>query len=196
MSRTVLIITLVFSLGLLCIGKIQAQRALPGMKGIQVTGGMVDGFYSSSTKNETGYYFGAAMATYTNHGNKWVFGGEYLNRYYPYKYTRIPVAQFTAEGGYYLNILSDPSKTFLLSLGGSALAGYETSNRGKKLLYDGATLMNKDAFIYGGAVTLELEAYLSDRVVVLVTGRKRVLWGNTTGRFHIQFGAGIRLIIN
>jgi hypothetical protein len=196
MYRTILIITLVFSLSIFCAGKALAQRALPGMKGMQVTSGMVDGFYSSSTQNETGYYFGAAMATYAGHGNKWVFGGEYLNRYYPYKDTRIPVAQFTAGGGYYLNILSDPSKTFFLSLGGSALAGYETSNRGKKLLSDGATLTDKDAFIYGGAVTLELEAYLSDRIILLVTGRERVLWGNTTGRFHIQFGAGIRLMIN
>ncbi len=34
--------------------------------------------------------------------------------------------------------------------GGSALAGYETSNRGEKLLSDGATLRNKDGFVYGG----------------------------------------------
>jgi hypothetical protein len=166
------------------------------MKGIQLTGGMVDGVYSSSNQNKSGYYFGMAMATYTSNGNKWVFGGEFLNRYYPYKDTRIPVAQFTAEGGYFLHILSDPSKTVFLSLGGYALAGYETGNWGKKLLSDGAILISKDAFIYGGAVTLELEAYLSDRIVLLVTGRERVLWGNSTGHFHTQFGAGVRLMIN
>jgi hypothetical protein len=166
------------------------------MRGIQVTGGMADGFYSPSTQNEAGYCFGAAMAAYANNCNKWVFGGEYLLRNYPYKDTRIPVVQFTAEGGYFLNILSDGSKAFFLSLGGSALAGYETVNWGKKLLPDGATLTDKDAFIYGGAVTLELEAYLSDRVVLLATGRERALWGNTTGNFHFQFGGGIRLMIN
>lgn len=181
---------------LLMSGNALAQRALPGMKGIQVTGGMVDGVYSYSNQSKAGYYFGAAMATYAGNGNKWVFGGEYLNRYYPYKDTCIPVAQFTAEGGYYLNILSDPSKTFFLSLGGSALAGYETSNWGKKALPDGATLINKDAFIYGGVVTLELETYLSDRIVLLLNARERALWGNTTGRFHMQFGAGVRLMIN
>jgi hypothetical protein len=111
-------------------GGAYAQRLLPGMKGIQVTGGMVDGVYSSFAKNETGYYFGAAMATYAKHGNKWVIGGEYLERYYPYKDSRLPKAQFTAEGGYFLNILSSPSKVFFLSLGGSALAGYETINWG------------------------------------------------------------------
>lgn len=173
-----------------------AQRQLPGMQGIQVTSGMVDGIYSSALDNEAGYYFGAAMATYGKNGNKWMFGAEFMERYYPYRTIRIPVSQFTAEGGYYLKILSDPSKTFLLSLGGSALAGYETSNWGEKTLYDGSTLRHKDAFIYGGAITLELETYLSDRIVLLLTGRERILWGNSTGHFHTQFGIGLKFIIN
>ena len=80
-------------------------------------------------------------------------------------------AQFTAEGGYYLKFLSDRRKTFFLSLGLSALAGYETSNRSEKLLPDGATLLDKDCFIYGGALTLELEAYLTDRVALLLNAR-------------------------
>ncbi len=177
-------------------GVAQAQRQLPGMRGVQVTGGMVDGFHSSKTKNETGYYFGAAMATYTKNGNKWIFGGEYLHKYYPYKETGIPLSQFTAEGGYYLKFLSDRNKVVLLSLGASALAGYETSNRGEKILFDGATLRHKDSFIYGGAITLEMETYLSDRIVLLLTARERVLWGTSTGHFHTQFGAGLKFIIN
>ena len=42
-----------------------------------------------------------------------------------YRHVTIPSAQFTAEGGYYLNFLSDAGKVFFLNLGGSALAGYE-----------------------------------------------------------------------
>jgi hypothetical protein len=166
------------------------------MRGIQLTGGMVDGWYNSDNRNETGYYFGAAMATYSKKGNKWVFGGEFMQRYYPYKDGRISVAQLTGEGGYFLKILSDPSKTFFLSFGGSALAGYETVNWGDKLLFDGSTLTNKDVFIYGGAITLEVETYLTDRIVLLLTGRERILWGNTTGHFHTQFGIGLKFIIN
>jgi len=157
---------------------------------------MVDGFYSSSTKSETGYYFGAAMATYAKNCNKWVFGGEYLGRYYTYKDSRLPVAQFTAEGGYFLNVLSDPSKTFFLSLGGSAVAGYETVNWGNKLLFDGSTLENRDRFVYGGAITLEMETYLTDRVVLLLTGRERILSGSDITKFHTQFGIGLKFIIN
>jgi hypothetical protein len=177
-------------------GGAYAQRCLSGMQGIQVTGGMVDGFHSSSKKNELGYYFGLQMATYTKHANKWVFGAEFLNKYYPYKEDRIPVSQFTAEGGYYLKFLSDRKKVVLFSLGGSALAGYETSNWGEKKLFDGSTLRDEDRFIYGGAITLEMETYLSDRVVFLLTARERILWGTSTGHFHTQFGVGLKFIIN
>lgn len=92
--------------------------------------------------------------------------------------------------------LSDRRKTFFLSLGLSALAGYETSNRGDKLLPDGATLLDKDCFIYGGALTLELETYLTDRVVLLVNARERMLFGSDIGKFHTQVGMGLKFIIN
>ena len=173
-----------------------AQRALPKMRGLEVRGGMVDGFHSSSKLNETGYYVGAAMSVYAKNASKWVFGAEYLNRYHPYKDGRIPVAQFTAEGGYYFKFLSDGSKTVFFSIGGSALAGYETVNWGERLLHDGSTIQNKDAFLYGGAITLEVETYLTDGIILLLTGRERILWGTTTGHFHTQFGVGLRFMIN
>ena len=176
--------------------KAHAQRALPGMRGLEIRGGMVDGFYNNNNRNETGYYFGLAMTTYAKNANKWVFAAEYLNRNYPYKAGRIPVAQFTGEGGYYYKFLSDGSKTFFFSLGASALAGYETVNWGDKLLYDGSTIRNKDAFLYGGAITLEMEAYLTDKVILVLTGRERILWGTSSGHFHTQFGVAIKFMIN
>lgn len=177
------------------IGQANAQRCLPGMRGIQLTTGMADGFYNHANQNETGYYFGAALTTYTVGGNKWVFGGEYLHKYNPYKDTRIPTSQFTTEGGYYVRFLSDANKIFFLYIGGSALAGYETVNWGKKVLFDGSLLTNKDTFIYGGAISLELESYLSDRIVLLLSARERCLWGASTGHFHTQVGAGIKFIL-
>ena len=189
------LLLLVASLAL-CAGQADAQRCLPKMRGIELKTGMADGFYSHASRAETGYYFGAALSTYTKGGDKWVFGGEYLQRYNPYKESRIPTAQFTAEGGFYYNFLSDARKIFFVYIGGSALAGYETSRWGDKLLPDGATLRNKDSFIYGGAVTLELETYLSDKVVLLLNARERAVWGSSIGHFHLTFGAGIKFIIN
>lgn len=185
------ILVTIIALLVLFIGQTHAQRYLPKMRGIELKGGFVDGVQSPLN-----YYGGIALSTYTKRADRWVFGAEYLHKGYSYKNITIPKSQFTAEGGYYYKFLSDPSKTFFLSIGGSALAGYETSNWGEKLLPDGATLRNQDSFIYGGAITLELEAYLSDRIVLLLNARERVLWGSSIGLFSTQFGAGVKFIIN
>ena len=192
--KRLLFIILLFGV-CLTFNRAHAQRCLPGMKGLQVTGGMADGIHWNN-KSDFAYYFGAALSTYTKNGNRWVIGGEYLEKHYPYKDLQIPVSQFTGEGGYYLNFLSDRKKTFFLSLGLSALAGYETSNRYKKVVPDGSTLLYKDCFVYGGALTLELEAYLTDRVVLLLNARERTLFGSDIGKFHTQVGVGVKFIIN
>ena len=106
-----------------------------------------------------------------------------------------PAAQFTAEGGYYYNFLSDAKKVVFFYAGASALAGYETVNWGESLLPDGSRLTDEDNFIYGGALTLELSAYVTDKIVLLVNGRQRVLFGGDCGKFHTQVGVGIRFMI-
>ena len=120
--------------------KAHAQRCLPGTKGLRITAGMTDGFHTADKRNELGYHFGLGTDRYVNGCHKWVFGGEYLQKYYPYKDIRVPVSQFTAEGGYYYNFLSDANKVFLCYAGGSVLAGYETVNWGKSTLFDGSRL--------------------------------------------------------
>ena len=125
-----------------------------------------------------------------------MLGAEYLRRYHPYRERRIPVEQFTGEGGFFCNVLSDGSKTIFLSAGVSALAGYETVNGGEKRLFDGSTLRNKDGFIYGGAITLQAETFLSDRLVLLLYGRERCLWGGSTERFHTQYGVGLKIMLD
>ena len=175
-------------------GQAHAQRCLPKMQGIELRANLVDGMRLSG--NNGGYSFGAALSTYTKNGNKWVFGGEYLLKNNPYKDTAIPVAQFTAEGGYYFKILSDARKIVFVYAGASALVGYESVNWGEKVLQDGSTLHNRDAFIYGGALTLDVEFYVADRIALLANLRERLLWGGDTRKFHTQFGAGVKIIIN
>ena len=64
------------------------------------------------------------------------------------------------------------------------------------LLPDGSTLLDKDRFIYGGALTLELETYLTDRVALLLSARERALFGSDIGKFHTQVSLGLKFIIN
>ncbi|NDV95306.1 conjugal transfer protein [Dysgonomonas sp. 521] len=195
MYRIVLIITLVFSLSLFCMEQAHAQRYLPGQKAIQVTGGFADGF-TLEKKDGQAFYGGIALSAYTKNGNRWVFGAEYLQKNYEYKDKFIPLSQITAEGGYYLNFLSDGSKTLFFSVGLSAVGGYETINWGKELLFDGATITSEDNFLYGGAVSFEIETFLSDRFALLFNARERILFGSEVNKFHTQVGIGIKIIIN
>ena len=52
----------------------------------------------------------------------------------------------------------------------SALGGYEQLNEDKKLLPDGATLLDRSHFVYGGVVHGSAEVFLTDRVLFLVKG--------------------------
>lgn len=191
MKRIYLIITLCLAL----IGQAQAQRYLPGQKGIQLTVGAVDGFNLKS-RDKQAFFFGIAHSSYTKGGNRWIFGAEYMQKSHEYKDKLIPVSQITAEGGYYKQFLSDPSKTVFFSVGASAMAGYETVNWGKELLFDGASITSGDNFLYGGAVSLEIEAYLTDRLVLLANVRERILFGSSINKFHTQVGIGFKFIIN
>lgn len=195
MNRILLIITLIFSLSLLFMEQAQAQRYLPGQKGIQVTGGFVDGF-TLEKKDGQAFFGGIALSTYTKNGNRWTFGAEYMQKSHEYKDKLIPMSQITAEGGYYLNFLSDRSKTVFFSVGLSAMAGYETVNWGKELLFDGATITTEDNFLYGAAVSFEIETFLSDRFALLINARERILFGSEINKFHTQVGIGFKVIIN
>jgi hypothetical protein len=174
----------------------QAQRYLPGQKGLQFTAGTVNGFNLNPQNSDFAFHAGTAFSYYTKNGNRWVFGGEYLEKRYTYKDLSLPQIQFTAEAGYYLKFLSDGSKTVFFSLGLSAMTGYETVNWDKKQLSDGATINNKDGFLYGGALTLETEIYLSDWLVLLVNVRERLLGGSSVGLLNTQPGIGLKFILN
>ena len=187
MKRSILMFIVCITL----LGYVSAQRYLPGQEGIQVTLGTVNGINLKKT-----FYAGASVATYTQNDSRWVVGAEFLQKQLDYTKVQIPVTQFTAEGGYYYSFLSDPSKTLLLSIGASGLVGYETSNWGNKMLFDVATLLNHDAFLYGGALTLELETFITDRIILLVNARERAVCGSSIGEFSTQLGTGLKIIIN
>jgi hypothetical protein len=176
-------------------GRAMAQRCLPGMSAVEIKADMADGFYTGNSRN-CGYSFGVFYSVYKGSANIWSFGGEYLQTYKPYGAKgRIPVAQFTGEFGYNLHLLSDYSQTFHLYGGVSAIGGYETVNWGKSVLSDGSTLHNGDAFIYGGALTIQADFYLSDKIALTANVKERFVFGNSTGHFHTQYGVGVKFII-
>ena len=183
-GKVLFIVTL---LSVLLAGRAEAQRCLPKMRGIELKAGLYEA---------DGYVLGATLSSYAKGGDKWVYGVEYLRTNHDYRSTTIPAAQFTAEGGYYYNFLSDAKKVVFFYAGVSALAGYETVNWGEKTLYDGARLNNGDAFVFGCAATLEMELYLADFIALTASLRERFLWGGSMGVCHTEYGIGVKFIIN
>ena len=180
----------------LCGGKAFAQRCLPGMSAVEVRTDMVNGFFTGKSR-DCGYNIVVFYSVIKgNNANTWSFGGEYLQNYKPYgEKGRIPVAQFTGEVGYNLHLVSDYSQTFHLYGGISALAGYETVNWGKKTLSDGSTLHDGDNFIYGGALNLQAEFYLSDKIALTANVKGRFTFGSDVQIYHTTYGVGVKFII-
>lgn len=194
MRKALLVLTL--ACGLLTTGRAFAQRGLPGQLGVQVNLGTVDGLLICNSKKEYSYFGSVALTRSNRGGSDWIFGMGYLQKDYRYGQQVIPKAQFTGEIGYMMPLIADRGHNVRLMLGISGLVGYETSNGGTKLLYDGSMLSNKDGFIWGGALTAQFEAYLSDKIVFLLNVKERGLSGSSVGTFHTQMGVGLRFIIN
>ncbi len=177
---------LAIALAMAGIKAVQAQRMLPGQKGLEINAGLFAG-----EMNEN-YYLNMIYTTNGKNGNYRLWGAEYTHRLAGYRDVQVPLESFTGELGYSFLVLGDAGKNITLQAGITAVAGYESINRGKALLYDGATILDKGQFIYGAGGRLSLETYLSDRLVLLLQGRTKVLWGTDLKQFRPSAGAGIR----
>ena len=110
----------------------------------------------------------------------------------PYRSYNVKLKDALLHLGYMHPVLSDRGKNVLLYGGISALGGYEELNEDKKLLPDGATLLNRSRFVYGGAVHGSGEVFLTDRVLFLVKAQGRFLFGTDVHRFRPAVSAGLR----
>ena len=169
---------------------VQAQRRLYGQQGLQATVGKVDGFSKNSL------HAGVGLSQFTKNSHRWMFGAEYLRKKLLYKSQLVPLEQFTADAGYYRTILSDGGKTFFFSVGLSGMAGYESVNRDRTLLYDGSTIISESKILFGGVFSFEIETYIVDRIILLTGFRQRILPASTVNKFHNQLSIGIKFIIN
>jgi hypothetical protein len=88
--------------------------------------------------------------------------------------------------------MADHKKRVMLNATLSAIGGYENINNGERILYDGAEILNESSFIYGGGSRISLEAYLSDHLVVVFSGRVKYLLGTSLDRIRPSMGVGLR----
>lgn len=165
----------------------QAQRMLPKQKGLEVSTGIL-----SDNKIGNDYYLNIGMTVNGKNGNYQLWAVEYTHQYHDYKDVKIPQETYTAEGGYSFYLLGDARKNITLNAGITGVVGYETINRGETMLYDGSKILSEDNFIYGAGGRLTFETYLSDRFVLVLQGRTKVLWGTDMKQFRPSAGVGLR----
>ena len=172
----------------------QAQRLIPKQRGIEVVGSvpLIKGEKLFKGDN---FGVGISLPRYLKKENYTFVMAEYEQQNMPYRSYNVKLKDALLQVGYMHPILSDNGKNVLLYGGISALGGYEELNEDKKLLPDGATLLDRSRFVYGGAVHGSLEVFLTDRLLFLVKAQGRLLFGSDVHRFRPALSAGLRFNI-
>ena len=169
----------------------QAQRLIPKQRGIEVVGSVP---LIKGEKLFTGDNFGVGISLprYLKKENYTFVMAEYEQQNMPYRSYNVNLKDALLQVGYMHQILSDNGKNVFLYGGISALGGYEEINEDQKLLPDGATLLDRSRFVYGGAVYGSVEVFLTDRLLFLVKAQGRLLFGSDVHRFRPALSAGFR----
>lgn len=172
----------------------QAQRLIPKQKGIEVIGSLpiIKGEKLFAKGN---FGLGLSLTRYLKRENYAFMGMDYEQQNMPYRDYGIKLKDALLQVGYMHPVLSDRGKNVFLYGGISVLGGYEEINEDQKLLPDGATLLDRSRFVYGGAVYGSLEVFLTDRVLFLVKAQGRFLFGTDVHRFRPALSAGLRFNI-
>ena len=172
----------------------QAQRLIPKQRGIEFVGS-VPLIKDEKFLAADNFGMGASLTRYLGRENYTFVMAEYEQQNMPYRSYNVKLKDALLQVGYMYPVLSDNGKNVFLYAGISALGGYEELNEDKKLLPDGATLLDRSRFVYGGAVHGSLEVFLTDRLLFLVKAQGRLLFGSDVHRFRPALSAGLRFNI-
>ena len=169
----------------------QAQRLIPKQRGIEVVGSvpLIKGEKFLAAGN---FGMEASLTRYLGRENYTFVMAEYEQQNMPYRDYDVKLKDALLHLGYMHPIMSDNGKNVLLYGGVSALGGYEEINEDKPFLPDGAKLLDRSRFVYGGALHLSIECFLSDNVLLLLKGQGRILFGTDVHHFRPAVSAGIR----
>ena len=168
-----------------------AQRLIQGQRGVEVIGSvpLIKGEKLFAKEN---FGVGVLRSRYLKRENYTFVGIEYEQQNMPYRDYGIKLKDALLQVGYMHPILSDNGKNVFLYGDVSALGGYEELNEDKELLPNGATLLDRSRFVYGGAVHGSVEVFLTDRLLFLVKAQGRFLFGTDVHHFRPALSAGFR----
>ena len=168
-----------------------AQRLIPKQKGIEVVG-CVPFVKGEKLFAKDNFGVGVSLTRYLKRENYAFALAEYEQQNMPYREYEVKLKDALLQVGYMHPILSDNGKNVFLYGGISALGGYEELNEDKKLLPDGATLLDRSHFVYGGAVHSSMELFLTDNLLLILKAQGRLLFGSDVHRFRPALSAGLR----
>ena len=169
----------------------QAQRLIPKQRGVEVVGSvpLIKGEKFLAADN---FGIGTSLTRYLSRENYTFVMAEYEQQNMPYRSYNVKLKDALLQVGYMHPVLSDRGKNVLLYGGISALGGYEEINKDRQLLPDGAKLLDRSRFVYGGALHLSLECFLTDNVLLLLKGQGRVLFGTDVHQFRPALSVGFK----
>lgn len=166
---------------------VAAQRMVQGQKGIEATAGIL-----SERNIPKEYFISIGFTIHAKAGNYNLISFEYNYQLFPYKNREIPLESYFLEGGYSFRLIEVMKGFINVNIMPSVVVGYEQINKGNEQLEDGAVIISKDSFLYGGGGTLSVETYFSDRIIFLLKGKVKVAIGSDLEIWHPGVGVGLR----
>lgn len=171
-----------------------AQRLAPKQKGIEIVASvpLIKGEKLLSKGN---WGVGVSLTRNLKEGSYTFVRASYEEQALPYRSYPVPLRNALLQASYMRPFLSDRGKNILLYAGVSALGGYEEVNEGKPLQPDGARLLDRSRFVYGGAIHGSVECFLTDNLLLILRGEGRLLFGSDLHRFRPALSAGFRFTL-
>ena len=170
---------------------VQAQRLVPGQKGLEVSASVPIVKGKSLLKQDD---FGMTLSLYhyLKRGKYTFVSAGYEQQALSYRSYQVPLCDYLLQMGYAHPLLSDKGKNIFLYLGPSALVGYEQLNRGDALLPDGATLLDRSGLVYGAGIQTSVECFLLDRLILSSKVQAHYLFNSDVYRLRPMLSLGLR----
>ena len=170
---------------------VQAQRLVPGQKGLEVSAS-VPIVKGKSLFKPDNFGMTLSLSHYLKRGKYTFVSAGYEQQALSYRSYQVPLRDYLVQMGYAHPLLSDKGKNVFFYLGTSAVAGYEYINKGEKLLPDGAKLLDGSRWVYGAGLHTSVELFLTDRIIVGGKAQLRYLFNSDVHRLRPTLSLGLR----
>ena len=170
---------------------VQAQRLVPGQKGLEMSASVPIVKGKSLFKQED-FGMTLSLSHYLKQGKYTFLSAGYEQQALSYRSYQVPMRDYLLQMVYGYPLLSDKGKNVFFYLGASALVGYEQLNRDMVILPDGAKLLDGSRWVYGAGLHTSVELFLTDRIIVGGKAQLRYLFNSDVLRLRPTLSLGLR----